>query len=104
MERALNDVSEPTDNDDLNSFDLADENQMSEDDIEALLSGDEENELLSDGKVDQSLLDDLLASELDALDDEPAIQDTEPWIRYSMMSWRRSVKRIMTNLISVVQA
>ncbi len=74
---ALNDVSEPTDNDDLNSFDLADENQMSEDDIEALLSGDEENELLSDGKVDQSLLDDLLASELDALDDEPAIQDTE---------------------------
>ncbi|TQQ23428.1 hypothetical protein FLL84_12385 [Vibrio cholerae] len=77
MERALNDVSEPTENDDLNSFDLADENQMSEDDIEALLSGDEENELLSDGKVDQSLLDDLLASELDALDDEPAIQDTE---------------------------
>ncbi|QKU71182.1 hypothetical protein HPY09_09365 [Vibrio cholerae] len=77
MERALNDVSEPTDNDDLNSFDLADENQMSEDDIEALLSGDGENELLSDGKVDQSLLDDLLASELDALDDEPAIQDTE---------------------------
>ncbi|EKF9499527.1 hypothetical protein O1C20_001629 [Vibrio cholerae] len=77
MERALNDVSEPTDNDDLNSFDLADENQMSEDDIEALLSGDEENELLSDGKVDQSLLDDLLASELDALDDDPAIQDTE---------------------------
>ncbi|WP_320205878.1 polar hub landmark protein HubP [Vibrio cholerae] len=77
MERALNDVSEPTDNDDLNSFDLADENQMSEDDIEALLSGDEENDLLSDGKVDQSLLDDLLASELDALDDEPAIQDTE---------------------------
>ncbi|ENM3761326.1 hypothetical protein O1E19_000305 [Vibrio cholerae] len=77
MERTLNDVSEPTDNDDLNSFDLADENQMSEDDIEALLSGDEENELLSDGKVDQSLLDDLLASELDALDDEPAIQDTE---------------------------
>ncbi|EGR1040840.1 aspartate-semialdehyde dehydrogenase [Vibrio cholerae] len=77
MERALNDVSESTDNDDLNSFDLADENQMSEDDIEALLSGDEENELLSDGKVDQSLLDDLLASELDALDDEPAIQDTE---------------------------
>ncbi|WP_336921459.1 polar hub landmark protein HubP [Vibrio cholerae] len=77
MERALNDVSEPTDNDDLNSFDLADENQMSEDDIEALLSGDEENELLSYGKVDQSLLDDLLASELDALDDEPAIQDTE---------------------------
>ncbi|HFG1701503.1 TPA: polar hub landmark protein HubP [Vibrio cholerae] len=77
MERALNDVSEPTDNDDLNSFDLADENQMSEDDIEALLSGDEENELLSDGKVDQSLLDDLLASELDALDGEPAIQDTE---------------------------
>ncbi|EPO3027628.1 FimV/HubP family polar landmark protein [Vibrio cholerae] len=77
MERALNDVSEPTDNDDLNSFDLADENQMSEDDIEALLSGDEENELLSDGKVDQSLLDYLLASELDALDDEPAIQDTE---------------------------
>ncbi|EJL6952148.1 hypothetical protein NMT33_001735 [Vibrio cholerae] len=77
MERALNDVSEPTDNDDLNSFDLADENQMSEDDIEALLSGDEENELLSDGKVDQSLLDDLLASELEALDDEPAIQDTE---------------------------
>ncbi|EJL6512266.1 hypothetical protein NMS08_001456 [Vibrio cholerae] len=77
MERALNDVSEPTDNDDLNSFDLADENQMSEDDIEALLSGDEENELLSDGKVDQSLQDDLLASELDALDDEPAIQDTE---------------------------
>ncbi|EGR2392986.1 aspartate-semialdehyde dehydrogenase [Vibrio cholerae] len=77
MERALNDVSEPTDNDDLNSFDLADENQMSEDDIEALLSGDEENELLSDGKVDQSLLDDLLVSELDALDDEPAIQDTE---------------------------
>ncbi|ELG4676345.1 aspartate-semialdehyde dehydrogenase [Vibrio cholerae] len=77
MERALNDVSEPTDNDDLNSFDLADENQMSEDDIEALLSGDEENELLRDGKVDQSLLDDLLASELDALDDEPAIQDTE---------------------------
>ncbi|EOW9198428.1 polar hub landmark protein HubP [Vibrio cholerae] len=77
MERALNDVSEPTDNDDLNSFDLADENQMSEDDIEALLSGDEENELLSDGKVDQSLLDDLLVSELDALDYEPAIQDTE---------------------------
>ncbi|HGF7190920.1 TPA: FimV/HubP family polar landmark protein [Vibrio cholerae] len=77
MERALNDVSEPTDNDDLNSFDLADDNQMSEDDIEALLSGDEENEPLSDGKVDQSLLDDLLASELDALDDEPAIQDTE---------------------------
>ncbi|GIC21823.1 hypothetical protein VCSRO99_1289 [Vibrio cholerae] len=77
MERALNDVSEPTDNDDLNSFDLADENQMSEDDIEALLSGDEENELLSDGKVDQSLLDDLLASELDALDEEPALQDTE---------------------------
>ncbi len=77
MESALNDVSEPTDNDDLNSFAFSDENQMSEDDIEALLSGDEENELLRDGKVDQSLLDDLLNSELDALDDEPAIQDTE---------------------------
>ncbi|TXY47384.1 hypothetical protein FXE78_04670 [Vibrio mimicus] len=77
MERALDDVTTEEDTDELSSFDLADEDQMSEDDIEALLAGDEENELLSDGKVDQSLLDDLLASELDALDDEPAIQDAE---------------------------
>ncbi|ENM5789219.1 hypothetical protein V4V45_001051 [Vibrio mimicus] len=77
MERALDDVTTEEDTDELSSFDLADEDQMSEDDIEALLAGDEENELLSNGKVDQSLLDDLLASELDALDDEPAIQDAE---------------------------
>ncbi|AOW83061.1 hypothetical protein VM_10160 [Vibrio mimicus] len=77
MERALDDVTTEEDTDELSSFDLADEDQMSEDDIEALLAGDEENELLSDGKVDQSLLDNLLASELDALDDEPAIQDAE---------------------------
>ncbi|EEZ00576.1 AAA ATPase [Vibrio sp. RC586] len=77
MERALNDVTEQVESDDLASFDLADEDQMSEDDIEALLAGEENNELLDDGKVDQSLLDDLLASELDALDEDPTLQDTE---------------------------
>ncbi|PAR31948.1 hypothetical protein CGT99_07225 [Vibrio metoecus] len=78
MERALNDVTTETEDDDLNSFDLADEHQMSEDDIEALLSGDAgHDEPLEDGNIDQSLLDDLLASELDALDEEPELQDTE---------------------------
>ncbi|PAR60340.1 FimV/HubP family polar landmark protein, partial [Vibrio metoecus] len=78
MERALNDVTTETEDDDLNSFDLADEHQMSEDDIEALLSGDAgHDEPLEDGNIDQSLLDDLLASELDALDEEPELQDTD---------------------------
>ncbi|MCR9385586.1 FimV/HubP family polar landmark protein [Vibrio metoecus] len=78
MERALNDVTTETEDDDLNSFDLADEHQMSEDDIEALLSGDAgHDEPLEDGNIDQSLLDDLLASELDAIDEEPELQDTE---------------------------
>ncbi|WP_154172223.1 FimV/HubP family polar landmark protein [Vibrio metoecus] len=78
MERALNDVTTETEDEDLNSFDLADEHQMSEDDIEALLSGDAgQDEPLEDGNIDQSLLDDLLSSELDALDEEPELQDTE---------------------------
>ncbi|QIL86149.1 LysM peptidoglycan-binding domain-containing protein [Vibrio sp. HDW18] len=57
------------------SFDLADQNHLSDDDIESLLAGDE-NDLLLEGKVEQSLLDELLASELDALDPEPALQDS----------------------------
>ncbi|MGL5430910.1 MAG: FimV/HubP family polar landmark protein [Vibrio sp.] len=57
------------------SFDLADQNHLSDDDIESLLAGDE-NDLLLEGKVEQSLLDELLASELDALDPQPAPQDS----------------------------
>ncbi|MGL6026298.1 MAG: FimV/HubP family polar landmark protein [Vibrio sp.] len=76
MVRALDEVSQadaPVVETD--SFDLSDQNHLSDDDIEALLAG-EENDLLLEGNVDQSLLDELLASELDAIDAEPTLQDS----------------------------
>ncbi|MEZ9155365.1 ATPase [Vibrio sp. F13] len=65
MERALDKTAESAvDTDDVD-FDLSDDNAMSADDIEALLSQEPETEDLGSNELDQSLLDDLFA-----LDDE----------------------------------
>ncbi|MEZ9134944.1 FimV/HubP family polar landmark protein, partial [Vibrio sp. 10N.222.51.C8] len=65
MERALDKTAESAvDTDDVD-FDLSDDNAMSADDIEALLSQESETEDLGSNELDQSLLDDLFA-----LDDE----------------------------------
>ncbi|MFI3276079.1 FimV/HubP family polar landmark protein, partial [Vibrio sp.] len=65
MERALDKTAESAlDSDDVD-FDLSDDNSMSADDIEALLSQEAETEDLGSNELDQSLLDDLFA-----LDDE----------------------------------
>ena len=68
MARALDEAS--VDSADESEFDLSDENAMSDADIEALLNGDGATEELESDTLDQSLLDDLLAStEQDDQDD-----------------------------------
>ncbi|SBT12074.1 FimV/HubP family polar landmark protein [Vibrio celticus] len=65
MERALDKTAESALDTDEVDFDLSDDNAMSADDIEALLSQEGETEDLGSNELDQSLLDDLFA-----LDDE----------------------------------
>ncbi|WP_276206196.1 FimV/HubP family polar landmark protein, partial [Vibrio gigantis] len=65
MERALDKTAETASDTDEVDFDLSDDNAMSADDIEALLSQESETEDLGSNELDQSLLDDLFA-----LDDE----------------------------------
>ncbi|MFA0707145.1 ATPase, partial [Vibrio sp. 10N.222.48.A3] len=65
MERALDKTSESELGSDEADFDLSDDNSMSNEDIESLLSQDSETEDLGSNELDQSLLDDLFA-----LDDE----------------------------------
>ncbi|CAK3982884.1 pilus assembly protein FimV [Vibrio crassostreae] len=65
MERALDKTAESALDTDEVDFDLSDDNAMSADDIEALLSQESETEDLGSNELDQSLLDDLFA-----LDDE----------------------------------
>ena len=60
MARALDEAS--VDSADESEFDLSDEHAMSDADIEALLNGDGATEELESDTLDQSLLDDLLAS------------------------------------------
>lgn len=61
MERALDKTAESAlDSDDVD-FDLSDDNSMSADDIEALLSQEAETEDLGSNELDQSLLDDLVS-------------------------------------------
>ncbi|MEZ8822795.1 FimV/HubP family polar landmark protein, partial [Vibrio amylolyticus] len=69
MERALDDVSMDG-NDEEAEFDLSDDGEMSQDDIEALLSGEDPTEDLLDDELDQSLLDELLSEAVDDDDDE----------------------------------
>ncbi|MDK9797149.1 FimV/HubP family polar landmark protein, partial [Vibrio sp. D449a] len=83
MERALDETVESALDSDEGDFDLSDDNPMSADDIEALLSQDAQTEDLGSSELDQSMLDDLFAStdddddsfDLDTLmseDDKPA--------------------------------
>ncbi|MEZ9508648.1 FimV/HubP family polar landmark protein, partial [Vibrio cyclitrophicus] len=65
MERALDKTAESALDSDDGDFDLSDDNTMSADDIEALLSQESATEDLGSNELDQSLLDDLFA-----LDDE----------------------------------
>ncbi|MBT9240374.1 FimV/HubP family polar landmark protein [Vibrio splendidus] len=65
MERALDKSAESALDTDEVDFDLSDDNAMSADDIEALLSKESETEDLGSNELDQSLLDDLFS-----LDDE----------------------------------
>ena len=65
MERALDKTAESALDSDDGDFDLSDDNAMSTDDIEALLSQESATEDLGSNELDQSLLDDLFA-----LDDE----------------------------------
>ncbi|WP_295901746.1 FimV/HubP family polar landmark protein, partial [uncultured Vibrio sp.] len=69
MERALDDVS-MDDGDEEAEFDLSDDGEMSQDDIEALLSGEDPTEDLLDNELDQSLLDDLLSEAVDDDDED----------------------------------
>ncbi|MGB1975745.1 MAG: FimV/HubP family polar landmark protein, partial [Vibrio toranzoniae] len=65
MERALDKTAESSLDSDDEDFDLADDNAMSADEVESLLSQESETEDLGSNELDQSLLDDLFA-----LDDE----------------------------------
>ncbi|CAH7177815.1 ATPase [Vibrio chagasii] len=65
MERALDKTAESALDSDEGDFDLSDDNSMSADDIEALLSQESQTEDLGSNELDQSMLDDLFA-----LDDE----------------------------------
>ncbi|MFM2608614.1 FimV/HubP family polar landmark protein [Vibrio chagasii] len=65
MERALDKTAESALDSDEGDFDLSDDNSMSADDIEALLSQESKTEDLGSNELDQSMLDDLFA-----LDDE----------------------------------
>ncbi|WP_394142283.1 FimV/HubP family polar landmark protein [Vibrio chagasii] len=65
MERALDKTAESALDSDDGDFDLSDDNSMSADDIEALLSQESQTEDLGSNELDQSMLDDLFA-----LDDE----------------------------------
>ncbi|MEZ9056905.1 FimV/HubP family polar landmark protein [Vibrio pelagius] len=62
MERALDETVESALDSDEGDFDLSDDNPMSADDIEALLSQDAQTEDLGSNELDQSMLDDLFAS------------------------------------------
>ncbi|MDK9764783.1 ATPase, partial [Vibrio sp. D420a] len=74
MERALDETVESALDSDEGDFDLSDDNPMSADDIEALLSQDAQTEDLGSNELDQSMLDDLFASSDD--DDDRFDLDT----------------------------
>ena len=68
MERTLDQASESEDDDDV-GFDLSDDGEMSQADIESLLASDEPEELES-STLDQSMLDDLFDQQNEADDSE----------------------------------
>ncbi len=70
MERALDEVSENDDEDDDVGFDLSDDGDMSQEDIETLLTSDEDSEELESPTLDQSLLDELFSQQDDDDDTE----------------------------------
>ncbi|MCP3943744.1 MAG: ATPase, partial [Desulfobacteraceae bacterium] len=74
MERALDETVESALDSDEGEFDLSDDNPMSADYIEALLSQDAQTEDLGSNELDQSMLDDLFASSDD--DDDSFDLDT----------------------------
>ncbi|WP_277868782.1 FimV/HubP family polar landmark protein, partial [Vibrio sp. 10N.286.49.B3] len=80
MERALDDAS--ANNDNLVGFELSEDNVISNDEIEALLSDTKGNDPLETDEIEQSLLDDLFASaqEPDAQPSavDKAIEQEEP--------------------------
>ncbi|MFH0223834.1 FimV/HubP family polar landmark protein [Vibrio furnissii] len=68
MERALDEATHDSDDDDETAFDLSDDGDMSQEEIESLLASDGEAEDLESEAIDQSMLDELLGG----LDDDEA--------------------------------
>ncbi|MGY2572632.1 FimV/HubP family polar landmark protein, partial [Vibrio sp. C8] len=65
MERALDQASQIYDEDDEIGFDLSDDGEMSQADIESLLAADEDSEELESTSLDQSMLDELFSAHED---------------------------------------
>ncbi|MFV0450100.1 MAG: FimV/HubP family polar landmark protein [Vibrio sp.] len=63
MERALDQASQNYDEDDSIGFDLSDDGEMSQADIESLLAADEDLEELESSSLDQSMLDELFSAQ-----------------------------------------
>ncbi|WP_165310620.1 FimV/HubP family polar landmark protein [Vibrio ziniensis] len=89
MERALDEAVNNYDEDDDIGFDLSDDGEMSQADIESLLAADGDSEDLESSTLDQSMLDELFASQEDdesselldfdsLLDDEKSKLNAEP--------------------------
>ncbi|WHR51396.1 AAA family ATPase [Vibrio furnissii] len=79
MERALDEATHDSDDDDETAFDLSDDGDMSQEEIESLLASDGEAEDLESEAIDQSMLDELLGGleddETDALDFDTLLDD-----------------------------
>ncbi len=70
MERALDQATDFDEDDDDVGFDLSDDGEMSQADIESLLASDGESEELESSTLDQSMLDDLFSQQEDEDDSE----------------------------------
>ncbi|MFG0888198.1 FimV/HubP family polar landmark protein [Vibrio sp. CJQ_6] len=79
MERALDEATHDSDDDDETAFDLSDDGDMSQEEIESLLASDGEAEDLESEAIDQSMLDELLGGldddETDDLDFDTLLDD-----------------------------
>ncbi|WP_412498153.1 FimV/HubP family polar landmark protein [Vibrio furnissii] len=79
MERALDEATHDSDDDDETAFDLSDDGDMSQEEIESLLASDGEAEDLESEAIDQSMLDELLGGleddEADDLDFDTLLDD-----------------------------
>jgi len=70
MERALDQANHAQENDDDVGFDLSDDGEMSQAEIESLLAADEDSEELETPSLEQSMLDELFSQHESEVEDE----------------------------------